>query len=121
MSKSQSFPFVFPEGIPAFPGFNKDSFESVSKAYSDWLHNANRVQAEMIRFVGERFSKDLNLVSRFAACKQPDEFLRLQGEVMTELASDYMQEGARIFSLFGDASKQSLQSFTKAAGSKRSS
>lgn len=110
MSKSQSFPFAFPEGIPA-----------VSKAYSDWLHNANRVQAEMIRFVGERFSKDLNLVSRFAACKQPDEFLRLQGEVMSELASDYMQEGARIFSLFGDASKQSLQSFAKTAGSKRGS
>lgn len=121
MSKSSAqFPFSLPEGFGSMAGNARESFEAMSRSYSEWLHNANRVQAEMIRFVNERFSKDMSLISRFAACRQPDELLRLQAEVVSELASDYMQEGARIFSLFSDTTKGAIESFGKAAaGSKR--
>src|SRR5215471_832086 len=104
MSKVQS-PQNLPEGSILNAGAARESFESMSNAFSDWLQSANRVQTEMIRFMSDRFSKDLHLMSRLASCKQPDEFLRLQAEAMSEIASDYMQEGAKLLALFGDASR----------------
>jgi hypothetical protein len=118
MSKAAQSPFKLPDGFPAFAPAARESLESMTHAYSDWLQNANRVQAEVIRFIGERFSKDASMVSRFAGCRQPDEFLRLQSEAMTELAGDYMQEGAKLFALFSEASRETLDEFAKAAGRK---
>lgn len=115
------FPFKLPEGFPNFAGTSRESLDTVSKAFSEWMNNANRMQAELIRFVGERFSKDVDLVSRFASCKQPDEFVRLQAEALTELASDYMQEGAKIFGLFSEASRETLGEFAKSARAKPAS
>jgi len=120
MSKPAQFPFNLPEGFPGFPPAAKETFDSMSSAFSDWLHNANRMQAEMIRFMGDRFSKDVSLISRFASCRQPDEFLRLQAEAMSELASDFMQEGAKIAGMFSEASRESLGKVAKATGGKQS-
>ena len=120
MSKSKPFPFAVPEGMPAVPGFSKESFEWMSNAYSEWLHNTNRVQAEVIRFMGDRFSKDVKMMSRFAECRKPEDFLKLQSEIVTELAADYQQEGAKILALFGEASREAWSEFTRAADAKRS-
>jgi hypothetical protein len=91
----------------------------MSNAFSEWLGNANRVQAEMIRFMGDRYSKDLKMMARFAECRKPEEFLKLQSEIAAELAADYQAEGARVLALFGDASKQAWQEFGKAGQTKR--
>ena len=118
MTKSKPFPFAVPEGMPSFPGFSKESFESMTSAYSEWLRNANRVQAEMIRFMGERFSKDVKMMSRFAQCRKPEDFLQVQGEIVAELAADYQQEGAKLLALFGDASKEAWGEFTRTGGTR---
>lgn len=115
------YPFGLPDGFGAFAAPSQQSFEAMSHAYSEWLHNANRMQAELIRFIGDRFGKDVNLISRFTGCKQPDEFLKLQSEALTDLTNDYMQEGARIFALFTEASKATAEEFTKAVAAKRGS
>lgn len=120
MSKSKPFPFAVPEGMPTFPGFSKESFESMTNAYSEWLHNANRIQAEMIRFMGDRFSKDVKMMSRFAQCRNPEDFLKVQSEIVAELAADYQQEGTKLLALFGDASKEAWGEFTRTASAKRS-
>lgn len=120
MTKSkQQFPFAMPEGMPTFPGFGKESFEWMSKGFSEWLSNANRMQAELIRFMGDRYSKDVKMMARFAECRKPEDFLKLQTEIAAELTADYQQEGARLLALFGDASKQAWQEFTKAGDTKR--
>jgi len=121
MSKSAQSPFKLPEGFPGLTAAARDSFDSMTHAYSDWLQNANRVQAEMIRFVGERFSKDVAMMSRFAECRKPEDYLKLQGVLLTELAADYQQEGTRILELFGDASRQAWGGFVRATETKRSS
>src|SRR5215468_796469 len=112
MSKAQSTN-TLPEGNILNAGATRESFESMSNAFSDWLQNANRVQTEMIRFIGDRFSKDLSLISRFASCKQPDEFLRLQAEAMSEIANDYMQEGAKLIAMFGEASRTGAEELAR--------
>lgn len=121
MNKPAQFPFTLPEGFGAFAGPSQQSFEAMSHAYSEWLRNANRMQAELIRFIGDRFSKDVNLISKFTGCKQPEEFLKLQSEALTDLTNDYMQEGARIFALFTETSKATAEEFTKTVGTKRGS
>ncbi len=118
MSKSQPT-ISLPEGGIFNANASRESFESMSNAYSDWLQNANRVQTEMIRFIGDRFSKDLSLISRLASCKQPDEFLRLQAEAVSEIATDYMQEGAKLLAMFGEASRSGAEEVVRAAGAAR--
>ena len=83
----------------------KASLDTMSKAYANWLKNANRLQAEAVRFVSDRFNKDLELLSRFGSCKRPEDFLTVQSEAMTQLASDYMTEGAKWVALCGEAAK----------------
>ena len=61
-------------------GFGKESFEWMSNAFSEWLGNANRMQAEVIRFMGDRYSKDVKMMTRFAECRKPEDFLKLQSE-----------------------------------------
>jgi hypothetical protein len=101
-----------PEGVEAMSAVAKDSFDSMSRAFSGWLSNANRMQAETIRFVNDRFNKDLQVLSRFGNCRKPEDFIALQSEVMTELVSDYMAEGARFFALLGDAQKEAVKAAT---------
>lgn len=115
MNKSPQFPFTVPEGFNAFSAPTQQSFEAMSQAYSEWLHNANRVQAELIRFIGDRFNKDVSLISRFTSCKQPEEFVKLQSEALSDLANDYLQEGTRIFALFSETSKATAEQFAKTA------
>jgi len=112
MNKSKPFNFAMPEGVPTLPGLGKESFEWMSTAFSEWLGNANRMQAEVIRFMGDRYSKDVKMMMRFGECRKPEDFLKLQSELAAELAADYQEEGARLFALFGDASKQALQEIT---------
>ena len=106
MNKSkQQFPFAMPEGMPAFPGFGKESFEWMSNAFSEWLGNANRMQAEVIRFMGDRYSKDVKMMTRFAECRKPEDFLKLQSELAAELAADRLLQlgGAVDIGVFGIA------------------
>lgn len=119
MSKAAPSPLNLPEGFPVLNPAARESFDSLIRAYGTWLSNANRVQTEMIRFIGERFSKDVALLSRFAECHKPEDFVRLQGELITDLASDYQQEGAKVLALFGDASKQAWSGFLRAADASR--
>ena len=91
-------PFVFMNAAESA----KASFEAMSDAYATWIKNANKLQAEAIRFVGERLDKDLQLLSRLGACKKPDEFLALQSDATSELVNDYLEEGKRWIALLSN-------------------
>ena len=105
MTQKNPFPFGVPVGFSELSESTQNSFNAVSRAYSEWLQNANRLQAEMIRFGADRFNKDVSLISRFGQCRQPDEFLKLQSDAMAELAHDYLELGSRIVKLFWDAAR----------------
>ena len=49
------------------------------------------------------------------------EFLRLQAEAMSEIANDYMQEGAKLLALFGEASRNGAEEVSRAASAARRS
>ena len=111
MNQKTSFPFGVPAGFSELSESTRNSFGAVSRAYSEWLHGANRLQAEMIRFGADRFNKDVALISRFGQCHEPEEFLKLQSDAMAELAHDYLEQGSRIVKLFGDATKAATSEF----------
>ena len=69
--------------------------------------------------MGDRYSKDVKMMARFAECRKPEDFLKLQSEIAAELAADYQEQGARILAMFGDASKQAWQDVTKSGDTKR--
>jgi hypothetical protein len=94
--------------VNAMTGAAKESFDNISKAFAGWLHDANNLQAETFHFMSNRFSKDLQMMSRFGACRKPEDFISLQSELVTQLVSDYMEEGAKLMTLFGDMTKNAI-------------
>ena len=38
--------------------------------------------------MSERFSKDVKMASCFAECRNPEDFMRVQNQVLSELAAD---------------------------------
>lgn len=115
MSKQQQNTFAMPQNFSGFPGFSKESFEALSEVFTDSVRNGSRIQAELLRFVGDRFSKDVALISRLAACKEPTAFLNLQSELVSGLTNDYLQEGAKIFALASEVAKENIGKFAKTA------
>lgn len=111
MSQKTAFPFGVPVGFSELSESTQTSFAAVTRAYSEWLHGANRLQAEMFRFGADRFNKDVALLSRFGQCREPEEFLKLQSDAMAELAHDYLEQGSRIVKMFGDAAKSATGEF----------
>ena len=86
----------------------EESFTTMSHAFSNWLRNANRMQTETIRFMSERFNKDMLAFSRFGECKKPEEFAQVHSELVTQMVNDYMEEGTKLVALFGDLAQSAV-------------
>ncbi|MDR3387602.1 MAG: phasin family protein [Rudaea sp.] len=115
MSKQENASSTVSKGLEVPSSTTKASFDVVTNAYSEWLRNANQMQTEAIRFINERYNKDVKMISRFAECKRPEDFFALQSELLTDLVADYSQESATIFALFSDISQQGLKGIGKTA------
>ena len=106
-------PFAIPAGFDAMSDVARQSFDSMNKAFSAWMQNTNKIQAEAMRFVNERFNKDMQILSRFSTCRKPEDFVALQSQLVTEIASDYMAEGAKLYELLGKLQKEALSTATR--------
>ena len=95
------------------------SLDVVSGAFTGWLRDANRFQAEAIRFLNDRLNKDIQMMSQYAACKKPEEIFELQAKLATSMVSDYMAEGTKVLELFGNAVKGEVEVFSKALNAKQ--
>ncbi len=111
MNDNATNPFQLPD-FTAMTASTQASFETMSKAYANWLKGANRLQTEAIRFVGDRFNKDLQILSRFGSCTKPEDFLSLQSEATTQLVNDYLEQGAKWIALLGDVAKEQTRAAT---------
>ncbi|HEY3180656.1 MAG TPA: phasin family protein [Casimicrobiaceae bacterium] len=82
------------------------SFEAVTKTYTAWFNQANRMRDETIRFVQERFTKEVEAAVKLAGCTNPTEALAVQAEFANRLAADYFEEGQKIVELMGEMAKE---------------
>jgi len=96
-------------GLGDMSPLTRQSFDTMSRAFSSWLRDANRFQSEAIRFMNERFIKDIDMMSQFATCKKPEELLALQAKLANDLVSDFVAEGTKLLELLGDESSASLR------------
>ena len=118
MTKPEQNASKAPDGMADMSAMTKQSFDAMSGAFSTWLREANRFQAEALRFLNDRFAKDVRMMSQFATCKKPEEIFELQAKLMSSLVSDYMAEGTKVLELFGDAVKTEVDEFSKTLGAK---
>jgi Phasin protein len=68
------------------------STDVVTKTYSAWLDQVNKVNHEAFRFAHDRLTKDLEAAAHLARCSEPNEAFTLQvefaeGQKMLELVS----------------------------------
>ena len=107
-----------PQQFEAMPAITKQSLDAMSQAFSGWVKNANRLQAEALRFLNDRFNTDVEMMSQVAHCKKPAEFFSLQAKLASTLVSDYTKESSRIIALLGDVAKDGAAEFSKVAAGK---
>ena len=79
-----------------FSTINDQSLNLFTDAFTRWVTNCNETSSELLRFVNERFDKDLKLAARFAECKRPEDFLALQTQLVTTMIADYAQEATKL-------------------------
>jgi hypothetical protein len=77
------------------------STDLVTKAYTAWLDQANKVNDEAFRFAHDRLAKDLEAAAHLARCSEPNEALTLQMEFASKMAADYLAEGQKMLELVG--------------------
>ncbi|MEP6482835.1 MAG: phasin family protein [Rudaea sp.] len=90
--------------VSAIGGQSLDFFNDT---FARWLQNATAANTEVMRFLSERLNKDIQLFSRFAACKKPEEFVAVQSDAVNALIGDYARQGSTIFGLW-TATNESL-------------
>jgi hypothetical protein len=78
------------------------SRDIMASAVSEWLRSASRCQGDAIRFVKDCFDRDIAAVSELAACKNAQEVIGLNATVVSNLVSEHVAEGARVFALYAD-------------------
>jgi hypothetical protein len=84
------------ENTETLSAINGDSLNLFTDTFSRCMKNANATGSELVRFMNDRFKKDLQIASRFAECRQPQDFFALQSELITTLIGDYAQETSRL-------------------------
>jgi hypothetical protein len=82
------------------------SVEAVTNTYRAWFNQANRMRDESIRFMQERFKKELEAAVKLAACTNPTEAFAVQAEFANKMAADYFEEGQKIVELMGEITKK---------------
>lgn len=82
------------------------SIEAIAETYKAWLSQANRLQDETMRFVQERFAKELEAAAQLARCTNPAEAFAVQAEFAQTMAADYFAEGQKMVELTGEMAKQ---------------
>ncbi len=101
--------------IQAISELARQSLTAMSGAYASWLQDAGKVQAETVRFLNERFEKDMDLLTQFAHCRRPEEIAALQSKAFATLVSDYAHESQTLFGLLGTLSTRSIEQVQKLA------
>ena len=94
------------ENTEMLSAINGDSLNLFTDAFSRYMNNANATGSELVRFMNERFYKEQQIASRFAECKQPQDFFALQSEMITTLIGDYAQEGSKLFGMLTTTSEE---------------
>ena len=78
------------------------SIEAVTNTYRAWVNQANRMQGETMRFVQERFTKELEAAAQLARCKNPIEAFAVQADFAQRMAADYLEESQKLVELTGE-------------------
>lgn len=97
-------------GLPFAALFSEDhgSMEAVSRAYASLFGNVARTQAEMLRFMSDRFAKDAKMLGELAACKNPTDMIQLQVKLGSDVIADYVAETQRLMHLFESAAADGI-------------
>jgi len=96
-------------GLGDMSPLTRQSFDAMSSAFSGWMRHANRFQSEAIGFINDRFIKDIDMMSRFAMCKKPEELFALQAKLANDLVADYVAEGTKLLELLGEVAKEKTE------------
>jgi site-specific recombinase len=109
-------PQTVPNGnLQAMSDLATQSLTAMSGALTAWMRDTGKVHAEAVRFLNERFEKDMELLTRFAQCRKPEDIATLQSKALAALVSDYVQESQTMFGLLGALSSHGMEQAQKMA------
>ncbi len=99
MAKNSEQLFPVTPNLEEIAQASEQSMQTVMKSYNAWWRTAGEVQAEMLQFVNNRLSKDMEIPTRLAECKNPTDVAEQQMAFANTMLKDYADEGQRILDL----------------------
>jgi len=85
--------------VEASPDSAQNPLDMMAKTYSSMFATIASAQVEIFRFLSDRFRKDAELMTQFAACWTPGDFQQLQSRLGTDAMTDYVDETQRLLGL----------------------
>jgi len=107
------------KGSGAFAAAFQPSLDAVSAGLQAWTNDIGCIQAESVRFIVDRLNKDAGFAASLAACRRPEDMLRLQADGMQAFVTDYLHEGLKLASMAMKTGRRCLDLASAAAASER--
>ena len=108
MTKEAEASSSVPDAMKAMWGMNSDSIDSAMKTWSQWLSDWSLAQQESLQFLKGRMSRDIEAVTRIAACASPTEVFDLQFRHTCNAVADYITETQKLVALLSRAGVSSF-------------
>ena len=115
MTRHNEATSTIPDSAKAMLNLESQSIDTFFDGYTNWLGGWSRVQEESLRFLRDRVARDVDAVSRLAACKTPVEAFELQMRFARDAISDYVAESRKMTALLNPMAAQSLAALTGTA------
>lgn len=95
-------------GVDAVFDVEHTAIEAVAETYSSLFGNIVRAQAEFLRLLSDRFGRNAQMFSRFAACRSPVDIAQLQLQLGSGAIADCMAEAQRMLGMFERPTNEEL-------------
>lgn len=90
-------------------------YQNVADIYGHFLRGLVDANAESYRFVTRRLEDDFQWPAALAQCRNPVEFMEVQGRFLEKMFTDYLEEGRRMLELAGDTARIEAHDLDEAA------
>jgi hypothetical protein len=95
-------PSAMPRAVPAWPIAIWPSIADAASWNEKALQGLTMLSGEWLDFVTRRLKEDVNLPTKFAACRSPNEISSVYAAFWQKLVDDYWKEFAVLGKLGGD-------------------
>lgn len=102
------------ESLTSGFGMNFDSLmKANAQAGQVWMENCSKISRELMDFVNNRWTKDLEAAQKLGECRDPFQAFQIQADTFQTAVKQYIDEAAKLTDMTTDAGVSCFKSIDK--------